>query len=210
MRLITTGPVCCCVINRPSLAQRASAGDMHTRTSAIDKLGGRWCASARCRDGLPSFFDAILAKMARLTVRGRCMCCFRFHETESAYMFGWCRWLWCLFVTVGWPFNVRRSELSYRAQVECCNLASWFILFLTCLCWFDASRFVDQRDYSFVLQFLVDFFVNNFIYYAIHTANVVSFHLVFFFAFIRVSWKEMQRICVYMCPSCPCRKTGVT
>lgn len=61
------------------------------QTAAVDKLMAAGCAGARDRDGLSSFFAAILAKMARLAVCGRCMCRFRFHETESALYVRVCR-----------------------------------------------------------------------------------------------------------------------
>lgn len=57
--------------------------------------------------------SAILAKIA---IRRR-WTYFRFHETESGCMFGWCRchWLQCLFATPGWRYNAL-DGLSYRAS----------------------------------------------------------------------------------------------
>lgn len=84
-------------------------------TAAIDKLMAVGCTGARGRDGLSSFFAAILAKMARLAMCGRCMCCFRFHETESA-LYVRVMSLTLMFVCHAWLVTYRTpvQYLSYR------------------------------------------------------------------------------------------------
>lgn len=88
----------------------------------------------RIRDGSASFSSAILAKMARLAPRGRCMCRFRFHETESA-LYVRVMSLTPMFVCHGWLvyISLAAGRLILSCKLECCNLALRFILFSACL-----------------------------------------------------------------------------
>lgn len=106
-----------------SLEYNIKAERSKQHTSAIDKLMAAGCAGAQGRDGLSSFFAAIFAKMARLVVCGRCMCRFRFHETESA-LYVRVMSLTLMFVCHAWldPYRTPLQYLSYRVQLECCNL----------------------------------------------------------------------------------------
>lgn len=98
---------------RLSIVRIQHEGGTQQLTAAIDKLMAVGCAGARARDGLSSFFAAILAKMARLTVCGRCMCRFRFHETESA-LYVRVMSLTLMFVCHAWLDRTPVQYLSYR------------------------------------------------------------------------------------------------
>lgn len=110
----------------------------HAAANGVNRqINGRWMLCSRHRDGLSRVFAAILAKMAPLAVCGKCMCRFRFHETESAWYVRVVS-LTLMFVCHGWLVKaagrlIISCNVNQNAVIWRCNLLCFQPVFVVCM-----------------------------------------------------------------------------